>query len=253
MHHRRIALLATLLSVSLTVLPCRGNDTMDKCVSAYEQAQRLRKEEDLIGSRKELQTCLYPRCPRVLRKDCKRWLQEVETATPSFLIEARDPEGHEAVIQVSLDGKPIVHMPGTPIEVNPGPHVFEVQSGDVPATTYRVVARAGEQNRRLHVVIPPDIPEYVWLLTGAGAANLTSAGYFFIRAHRADEADAVHMANTAAGVSLGIALLSLGAAGWAYWKRPRTQWTEPDCEEPEPEVGVVVQPGAAMLGVSGRF
>lgn len=226
---------------------------MDKCVGAYEQAQRLRKDRNLIESRQELLACLYPRCPRVLRKDCKRWLREVEVEIPSFLIEARDPQGHEAAIRVSVDGKPVAHRPGVPIEVNPGPHVFEVQSGEVPATTYRVVARPGERERRLHVVIPPDVPEHVWLLAGLGAANLGSAAYFFLRAHAADEPEGTRVANTAAGVSLGIAALSLGAAGWTYWKRPRTRWTEPGCDDPAPDVGVVVHPSAAMIGVSGQF
>jgi hypothetical protein len=242
---------------------CQASDPMDACVTSYEQAQKLRKAGDLLASKAQLEACMFPRCPNVLRRDCKQWLKEVEAATPSFLVDGRDPAGHEAELEVLLDGQPITPVPDTPIPVNPGPHVFEVRSGGAFATTYRVVARPGEKGRRLHVVIPPRIPRPVWVLAGVGLAEVGIATYFFVRGHRSaddcspnctsDDAEATRVANTAAGISLGMAALSLGAAGWMYWTRPRAAWTEPVPATTAPKVGVRMGPDGSMIELSGQF
>jgi hypothetical protein len=239
----------------LVAMPSHAAGPMDACVHAYEQAQRLRKKGDLLGSEKELLACLYPRCPRVLRKDCKQWLQDVETDMPSFLVDAREPDGREAQVRVLLDGRPVPYTPGTAVRVNPGSHVFEVQVDGAPATTYRVTARPGEQGRRLHVVVARGVPMAVWALAGLGVAEAGAAAYFVLRGHGElrdcrpscddDDSNAVRVANTAAGVSAGMALLSFGAAGWLYWTRPRTTWSEPS--------GTRVVVRGTMVEVSGEF
>jgi len=239
----------------LVAMPCDAAGPMDACVHAYEQAQRLRKAGDLLGSEKELLACLYPRCPRVLRKDCKQWIRDVETDMPSFLVEAREPDGREAQVRVLLDGKPVPYTPGIAVRVNPGSHVFEVQADGAPATTYRVTARPGEQGRRLVVVVAPRVPTAVWVLAGLGVAEAGAATYFVLRGHGElrdcrpscddDNSNAVRVANTAAGVSAGMALLSFGAAGWLYWTRPRATWSEPS--------GARVGVRGTMFEVSGEF
>lgn len=245
---------ATIATV-LVAMPCDAEGPMDACVHAYEQAQRLRKAADLLGSEKELLACLYPRCPHVLRKDCREWLKDVETEMPSFLVEAREPDGREVPVRVLLDGKPVPHVPGAAIRVNPGSHEFEVQTDGNPPMTYRVTARPGEQRRRLQVVFAPRVPTPVWVLAGLGVAEAGAAAYFVLRGHGVlrdcrpacdeDDSNAVRVANTAAGVSAGMALLSFGAAGWLFWTRPRAAWSEPS----GPRVGV----RGSMVEVSGEF
>lgn len=52
--------------------------TRDGCFDAYEQAQRLRKDERLPEARERLATCADAACPRFVRSDCAGWLYEVE-------------------------------------------------------------------------------------------------------------------------------------------------------------------------------
>lgn len=233
------------------------------CIASYEQGQRLHKSGDLLGAKAELLTCMFPTCPEALRRDCSVWLQQVEAATPTMVVEARDPAGYDVAIDVTVDGAPVRQASGTPIAVNPGPHVVEVRAGAAPTTSYRLTARAGEKGRRLHVVFPPPVPREVWILGGLGVVEAGVATYFVWRGH--DELDdcasacspgdkeSVRVANTAAGVSAGLAALSLGAAGWLYWTRPRAQWSEPSLVSGTPRVQVQVGADAAVLQVSGLF
>ena len=247
----------------LSPVPARAADPVDACVASYVLAQRLRKAGDLVGSKTQLTVCMAPQCPTVLTRDCGVWLREVDTALPTFIVDGRDPEGHELDIRVSVDGQPISTVPGEAIAVNPGLHEFEVRSGGAKPATYSVLARPGEKGRHLQVVFPQRIPREVWILAGLGLAEAGVASYFVYHGYTAaddcspactpDQSEAVRVSNTAARISAGMAVLSLGAAGWLYWTRPRAQWSEPTPANPVPRVGLQMRPAGALFQLSGRF
>ena len=90
-----------------------------------------------------------------MRKDCGRWIDEVDAATPTFSVRLQGPGGNEVEGgQVQVDGAPLVqtdHGRATPID--PGTHVFEWTrpEGNVRA---EVVLHEGERNKIVQLRAP---------------------------------------------------------------------------------------------------
>src|SRR5579864_3957502 len=76
-------------------LPAQSPDDTSKgaCRHAYESAQLLRRSEELVAARAELQICGAEACPAITRTDCVRWLAEVEAGIPSVVFEAKTSMG----------------------------------------------------------------------------------------------------------------------------------------------------------------
>jgi hypothetical protein len=256
--HQSVALLGILLAAFLAATPCRAGEAMDACVSSYVRAQKLRKAQNLRGASTELLACMFPRCPDELRRDCRRWLAEVQQETPSFIVEGHDELGREVPVRVRLDSERETHAGGESIHVNPGRHNIEVQSDGAARTSYRFVAHAGEKDRRLRVAVAPAVPREVWVLAGLGVLELGAATYFGLRAAdlgdcgetcTAGDEEAAGTAKTAATISLGLAAVSLGAAGWLYFMRPWGRWSDVGGTR----VGLRIDPRGSSVELSGHF
>lgn len=125
-------------------------DEKKACIGGYERAQELRKQGKLRGSKEQLLVCSRPTCPKVLRDECSKWLDEVQASMPSVVVEGRDADDREtAQIKVSVDGVVVAErLDGRSIDVDPGPHVFAFQHGDA-TSEQSVLIREGERNRKL--------------------------------------------------------------------------------------------------------
>jgi hypothetical protein len=116
----------------------------------------------LLKAREKLLLCTSPVCPRAIRVDCARWLAEVEAATPSLVVLAKDKLGHDiGDLRVTIDDGAVVlsKLDGQPIPLDPGRHVLRYErSGESPAEDW-VVLGTGEKNRilSLSVVQPNDV------------------------------------------------------------------------------------------------
>jgi hypothetical protein len=209
--------LSLVIALSLAA-PARRVAADDKqaCIAASEKAQQLRADGKLSSSREQLLFCARDVCPGVVRKDCARWLGEVEEAMPSIVLGARDGEGHDVTgVKVSVDGKVFAEkLEGKAQSIDPGTHVvkFERDTGEV--VTENVLIREGEKNRILAVTFgpakptdasaasppkpsdsspaarPPEAhsPVAAWVLSGVGVVALGSFAYFGITA-RNDASD----------------------------------------------------------------
>ena len=124
-------------------------DEKQACVTASDEAQKLRDERKLVKSREQLLLCARDACPNVVRKDCSQWLSEVEASLPSVTLSARDGAGHDfAAVHVTLDGAPLTDtLDGKAIFVDPGPHTFRFEVAGKPAVEQQTVVREGERNR----------------------------------------------------------------------------------------------------------
>jgi hypothetical protein len=154
----RLSLLTPLLFVVVTASPARADEpTKEMCVLASEQAQTLRDEGKLKSARAQLVTCSSSSCPGVVRRDCEKWLTEVDAAQPTVVVGARDPRGNDVPgTHVSLDGVPFAdRLDGRPLPVDPGEHVFHYDAPGVLSLDQRAVIRVGEKNRMLTVVLSP--------------------------------------------------------------------------------------------------
>ncbi|HEY2510770.1 MAG TPA: hypothetical protein VGI39_07940 [Polyangiaceae bacterium] len=132
-------------------------DEKEACVNASEQAQTLRDDGKFRQARAALMTCGRDVCPGIVRRDCEKWLGELDAAQPTVVLGARDPNGNDVpAARVKLDGTPLLdRLDGRPVPVDPGEHVFRYEGGGSTPVEQRVVVRVGEKNRSLTAILMP--------------------------------------------------------------------------------------------------
>lgn len=98
----------------------------ERCATAFESTQRLRRNGELVAARKEALVCLDPVCPTHLRSECEPWLAEIDRDTPTVVVVAKDVEGRDLIeVQVTVDGKPLLdRIHGRAQPIDPGEHDF---------------------------------------------------------------------------------------------------------------------------------
>ncbi|HEY2370896.1 MAG TPA: hypothetical protein VGH87_31095 [Polyangiaceae bacterium] len=128
--------------------------TRDECLKASEDAQLLRIKTQLVAARDKLVVCSNDACPKLVKKDCRDWLDEVDHAMPTIVLGARDPDGKDLVdVHVTLDGNPIVErLEGKAIAVDPGSHTLRFDAGG-QSREQSIIVREGEKSRVVSVVL----------------------------------------------------------------------------------------------------
>jgi len=221
------------------------------CASSYEQAQRLRRAEELLAARSMLLVCSRDACPDVARRDCIQWLGEVEEAIPSATFAARAPDGQDLLdVRVLVDGAPVPDpLNGKPVQMDPGEHRIRFERSSSQPVERVILLREGEHARSVEVIMAPSaavsapqpaprhedgagsrvqVPWSAWALVGLGTVGLSSFLYFGIsgrseQVHDLDPCrgtcsasaiDSVRRKYLVADVSLGIAVVSFAAAAW---------------------------------------
>jgi hypothetical protein len=251
----RVALFAaSLLSLDIGGRVARADDT-DACLAAYEKSQQLRKDGQFAASREQLTLCVQPKCHNLIKRDCSRWMSELERVEPTVIVKARDAQGKDVLsVRVSVDGAVFQdRLDGKPHEVDPGVHVFRYEKDGAPLGEERVVIQEGEKNRVVNVRIEPaeavvsrpaakpaearpPAPVGGYVLLGAGAAGVTAfAVLAAMGKHDLDEmrkeggcapncaesqVDAARTKIIAANVSLGIGVVA-AAVGTLWLLKPR--------------------------------
>lgn len=129
------------------------------CVTAYTDAQRLRKAGHLVRAREALVACAQQRCPAAVSGDCGLWLAEVEQSLPSVVFEARDGAGADLVdVRVWVDGElRAERLAGLALPLDPGAHHLRFERDGVVAEE-DLVLREGERLRRVAVTLAPPAP-----------------------------------------------------------------------------------------------
>jgi hypothetical protein len=92
-----------------------------------------------------------------VRKDCAKWLPEVEEAVPTVVVAAHDYQGGDlAAVTVTVDDQPFATtLDGKALPIDPGPHTFKYQTQGAAPLTQTVIVRSGEKNRIIKVDFPP--------------------------------------------------------------------------------------------------
>ena len=205
----RLARTAALVGLGLfaaSALPCRAAraDEADMCLSAPVEGQKLRKAGKLLAAHEKFTSCARKTCPGEIIQDCTRWAGEVEVATPTVVMAARDQAGHDlADVSVSIDGKPPVPMSARSTSVDPGSHKFVFRRAETPGVPLAAgadseieqvtILREGEKNREVvatfrvpgaapavlvvpAVVTERPVPVAAWLSAAVGVAGLGVLG-----------------------------------------------------------------------------
>jgi hypothetical protein len=243
--------MGAVLASTLTAPPTHAADDKQACVTASDEAQKLRDEGTLKQAREQLVLCAREACPGIVRKDCLQWLSEVEASLPSVVLSARNAQGGDiSSAKVTVDGTMISDkLDGKSIFVDPGPHTFKFEVEGQPAVEQQAVIREGEKNRAITATFgtstPPEgtpnpvtqapsepdkksAPVAGYIIGGVGLVALGGFVYFGLsgksdvstlrdgcgQKHSCtqDEVDSAKSKLLIADVSLGIGIVALGVA-----------------------------------------
>jgi hypothetical protein len=156
----RAPLLAVVLALSLAPSTAHAGDAKTECIGAADQGQSLRDTGKYRQAREAFAVCSRDVCPKVVARSCADWLRELDAATPTVVLGARDEHGADvAGVTVSVDGAPLPGaLDGQPVPMDPGAHVLRfTRPGSEPGEE-RVVLRVGEKNRAVTVTLRPSAP-----------------------------------------------------------------------------------------------
>jgi len=97
-----------------------------QCIVAAESGQQLRSSSKLLDARKAFGICTANGCPAVIRRDCGRWIDEIDLATPTITVKLEDASGAEvAEGRVLMNGEPLLRAAdGRATPIDPGAHHF---------------------------------------------------------------------------------------------------------------------------------
>jgi hypothetical protein len=147
------------LAVALAVLAPKvaaADDAKERCVAAYEDAQRLRKAADLTGAREKLSICANDACPELARQDCTTWLREVDASMPTIIVSARDEAGTDIeTFRVIVDDQLLPVRAGLATEVNPGAHRLRIEADGFSNYEAPLVANEREKGRLIRATLHP--------------------------------------------------------------------------------------------------
>jgi hypothetical protein len=150
---RHVLVLAALAGVVVPSVALADDKAV--CVAAYEKTQTLRKQSKLRESREQALVCARDKCPKLVKADCSRWLEEVTTSLPTVVFAARDAHGHDrSDVQVHIDGAPLTEQLGQEVMIDPGPHTVRFEASGAPPIEQSLVVRAGEKGRSVTVTLP---------------------------------------------------------------------------------------------------
>ncbi len=226
-------------------------DAKASCGDAYEGAQEARGKAALLSAREQLLICSRDQCPKFIRTDCAKWLEQVTSAIPSLVIAVQDPDGNDLPdVQLEIDGKTVTESLSLALDIDPGEHTLSVSVAGFEPMSQTVVLREGEQRRRVDFVMQrpasaeparpaasttaPDqistetagAPALAYILGGVGVVAMGGFAYFALtgRSQRSDlesscspncsqsKIDEVDQSFLFADISLGVGVVSLGVA-----------------------------------------
>lgn len=224
----------------------------DVCTPAYERAQELRLDGDLLGAREKLVTCSQTSCADFMQQDCARWLAEVDAALPSIVVRARDGSGRYLTrVKVSVDGQLLVtELDGRALPLNPGKHQLLIESEGQSPLQLELFLTEGQRGEPVEVRFePPPAPALpspaparaespasrlpAYALGSLGLVGLAGFAIFAVSGTNAEDdlrastcartktctdadTDPVERKYLFADISLGVGIVALGAATYLF-------------------------------------
>jgi hypothetical protein len=276
---------AAAFAAALVVIPFTAEaqkaEKADRCIAASERGQQERDRGALVDARASFRACVADDCPAMLRKDCGRWLEDVEQGIPTIVLGARDSHGDDVIgARVLVDGTQIFEVEsGRAVALDPGPHLIRFEKPPAAPVEQTVVLRMGERNRPILVTFaapveekapaPPHAPPasrarispWVFVAGGVGVAGVGAFAYFGatglseksrLRAECAptctdDQVAPVRNRYLAADISLGIGIVAFAIAGYLFFH------TADPATPTATRVTVAPTPGGAAFSLTHAF
>lgn len=196
--HVGFAAFATMAILGIAPSARAQESTAARCVAEAERAQKTRDDGHLTESRAMFVRCGAEECPGVVRRECVKWLGEVDDRIPTLVVSTRSSEGKDVLgAEIVLDGTPVPPARvGREIQVDPGPHTLRATLAGYDVATDSVVVREREKGRPVVLVLrakgesvatppPPkarSVPLLSWILGGVAVAGGAGFGIFWSQA-----------------------------------------------------------------------
>ncbi len=271
-----------------------GDGESDKqvCVQAYDKAQTLRQDDELVASREQLLLCARGVCPGFIRKDCAMWLTEVDASMPTVVLSVKDAAGEDMLdVTVTVDGELLVtQIDGKAVSVDPGIHTFRFEAEGREPIEKDLVIHEAAKNRMIEVQFvagdgatgdgggasggsgsvdlddASESPAMAYVFGGIGLAGLGAFAYFGSQYDgKLDdmdackpncpqaEADDASTTRTMAFVSAGVGVVSLGVATYLFSSQPTSAEEANEESASIPRVDLVPVRGGAVGSFGARF
>jgi hypothetical protein len=267
-----IRALSAAAAIVAVALPSRADSR--RCIEDHEQAQVLRNQAKLVEARQRFLSCSTDSgCPPVVAAECASFLSEVERDLPTLVFSALDSEGVDAQdVSVYVDGRLATErLDGRATPVDPGPRSLRFVDAGGNRRTLSIVVAQGQKNVavaadfravRAEPEPPPQdsrsIPAASFVFGALGVVALGSFAYFGLTGKSKqscqpycsqDEADSMRRSYLAADLSLGVAVLSLGAAIWIALDEASGE----SSARPGWRLGARASSGGGALALTGGF
>lgn len=266
---------------------------VSRCVEAAGRAQELRDSGAYKAARAQLVICGREECPAAIRRDCVSWLLDVNKASPTIVVRAKDSENRDREdVRVTVDGEVVAErLDGRPIYLDPGPHVIHgtMPSGAGSSKTHpfeeKVIIQTGEKNRLIEMSFgtrapidgttppTPGTNALPWVIGGVGVLSVATSITFLALgfSERSDlqsascaqnstcpqsDIDAVHTKLLIGDIAAGVGVVGLGLATYLFLTRPPsspTKTTRATQEASKLGVDLVGSSRAPVLSLNGRF
>jgi hypothetical protein len=243
-------LIARLIAVGVILSPqaiAQEAPTKESCIESNVATQRSRLAGKLRAARKAAIACAAAACPAPIQAECAGWLRQIDLALPRVVLHAYDGRGVRLDrVRVFVDGELVATtLDGRSVPIDPGTHEFRFVRPDGASITLRQTIAEGETRRSIDarfaaapVVQEPEPAEGgfspVLPLVLVGVAGASSFAFFALRGRSLenefredcapecdrDDTRSVRTSYLIADISLGISLVSFGAAAWFAFSAP---------------------------------
>ena len=258
-----------------------------ECSKGYEKAQEFKAEKQYRSARAMLLKCVKPACPAFVRKDCTKWIGEVEAATPSAVFSAQ-VDGQELTDVRVLSGEEVIveSLDGKAVPLDPGRMTFTFESDQHGSTEVTMLIKEGQKNQSIEASfsgtaaegnekgtasasIEPDTSAggndktLAYIFGGVGVLGIASFAYFASAGSSEEddldcagsktctdeELDPIKQKYLIADISLGVGIVSLGVAAYFFFK------PEPQAEQGRGRISLDISPtnGGGFAALSGQF
>lgn len=126
--------------------------TKAECAAAYESSQEQRSQSRLRQARQSLVTCSQAGCPSFIKKDCAKWLSEVESELPTVVFSAKAGSDDVTNVKVTLGDEVLAEsLDGRAVDMDPGAHTFVFESEKHGRKEVNVVVKEGQKAQTIEV------------------------------------------------------------------------------------------------------
>lgn len=283
------ALLATVIVVAAR--PASA-DTKKDCAAAYEASQEQRSSGKLRAAKESLVTCSQSACPAFIKKDCAKWLSDVEGSIPTVVFGAKAGNEQLSDVKVTVGDQVLAEsLDGKAVPMDPGTHTFVFESAKHGKKELKLVVKEGAKAQQVELAFDapkgagddqPSTPTQdtatvstetvkgsktlAYVLMGVGAVGLGGFAYFGLSGNSDkaalecadsktctdDDLAPIEKKYLYADIALGVGLVSLGVG--TYLLLAPSKKSEAAAEQAKRfRVDVAARPGGGFATVVGRF